>query len=360
MIKGFLFDIFRHGLRFISVIIKLFVKTDDRLILICVGKFFNENQKALIEYVENEYIGDKRIVLFTSIQHLEYSKIECVKSLSLKGLIYFIKAKILVISFGQSDFKPFVKLKSQISVNIWHGIPLKLIGFYIGYLKVDWDYHIVSSEFEKEVMMSSYKLKGEQVKVLGVPKNDKLFETKKNLRTNQVLYLNTFREYENSAFFAFEDRNLEQLNNFLINENLVIIIKLHPNDFNNPNLKELENLSQIQIAQPDFDIQIELKKSLGLITDYSGIVFDALGADLPIVLVPYDLDKYQDERGFNRDYSGFLTNNQISSQKELIRMMLKMKENNGIEEHITEKNTYYKYQDQNSSKRIINFISAIS
>ena len=208
-------------------------------------------------------------------------------------------------------------------------------------------------------MMSSFFLQENQIKILGVPKNDVLFSSKPIKPKKQILYLNTFREKIFSKFFNFENRDLNQINDLLKKHEAYIVIKLHPNDINNQNVKELLCFSQFIMADQSFDIQKELKQSLGLITDYSGAIFDALGIDIPIILLPYDLQEYSKMRGFNRKYGEFLSDSQAFDQIKFIELLKNIIYDKKIIGQESEKYCYYKYLDEKSSLRLLKFIQSI-
>jgi CDP-glycerol glycerophosphotransferase (TagB/SpsB family) len=288
-----------------------------------------------------------------------YNYLPFYKTFSCKGWLSFMKSKKILISHGKYDYKPYIRLPYQTIINMWHGIPLKKIGFKKTKIKVPWDFHIVSSTFEKEIMMSSFSLEDSQIKILGVPKNDILFSSKPKKVKNQILYLNTYRESISSKFFSFENRNLNQIDKLLKKHDTYIVFKLHPNEMNNTNMKELLNFSQFKIADQSFNIQKELKQSLGLITDYSGAIFDALGIDIPVILLPYDLQEYNQIRGFNRKYEEFLPNSQAFDQIKFIELLKNIIHEREITEQESEKYRYYEYLDQKSSLRLLRFIESI-
>ena len=358
--KDKVFSIFQRFIYVLSRLISVFVRKEANLLLICVKQNITENHKALFEYLLDPKSKNKSKIVVLSQMTLQdsYSDLLSYRTFSLKGWVTFLKAKKLLISHGDFDYKPFKKMPYHHVVNMWHGIPLKKIGFE-SERKVNWDFHIVSSLFEKTIMKSSFFLNDDQIKVLGVPKNDVLFSSGNKKVKKQLLYLNTFRKGEFSKFFSFKNRNLNQINELLLESGVSIVFKLHPNEKNNPNIDEVLRFSQFKLADQSFNIQEELKNSIGLITDYSGVVFDALGVDVPVILLPYDLEKYSSENGFNRNYEEFLPHCQAYDQLKFIRLLQTILVGKQIEGQEYEKYKYYKYLDTNSSSRLIEFIESI-
>ena len=356
-----IFVVYQYLILLITIFISFFVKKDNSLLLICVKKNITENHKALFDYLSHSgsKIDLNVIVLSQIILPSCYNHLTSYKTFSFRGWFSFIKAKKILISYGENDYKPYKRLPYQKIINMWHGIPLKNIGYNKNEFKVPWDFHIVSSIFEKEIMMSSFFLQENQIKILGVPKNDILFSSKPIKPKNQILYLNTFREKIFSKFFSFGNRDLNQINELLKKHEVYIVIKLHPNEINNQNVKELLCFSQFIMADQSFDIQKELKQSLGLITDYSGAIFDALGVDIPIILLPYDLQEYSKIRGFNRKYGEFLSNSQAFDQIKLIELLKNIIYDKKTIGQEPEKYRYYEYLDEKSSLRLLKFIQSV-
>lgn len=58
----------------------------------------------------------------------------------------------------------------------------------------------------------------------------------------------------------------------------------------------LEEVDDINAILPDLDL---------LISDYSGVIYDFLWYEKPIILYPYDQKKYEENRGFSLDYDAF-------------------------------------------------------
>jgi CDP-glycerol glycerophosphotransferase len=356
-----IFIVYQYLIFLITIFISFFVKKDNLLLLICVKKNITENHKALFDYLSNPATKTdlKVIVLSQMILPSYYNHLTSYKTFSWRGWFLFMKTKKVLISHGKSDYRPYIRLPYQKIINMWHGIPLKKIGYNRNELKAPWDFHIVSSIFEKEIIMSSFSLEESQIKILGVPKNDILFSSKSPEIKNQILYLNTYRKSVSSKFFSFENRNLNQIDKLLKKHDTYMVFKLHPNEMNNLNMKELLNFSQFKIADQSFNIQKELKQSLGLITDYSGAVFDALGIDIPVILLPYDLQEYNQITGFNRKYEKFLPNSQAIDQIRFIELLKNIIHEREITEQESEKYRYYEYLDQKSSLRLLRFIESI-
>lgn len=340
-------------------LIAFFVKKDNTLLVICARTNLTENHKALISFLSKDNHGFKVVILSRIKTFKSFDQLKAYPTISWPGFWSYLKAKKIVITHGEFDYKPYTKMRHQTVINMWHGIPLKKIGLQVNKCKTSWDFHIVNSVFEKEIIRTSFALKDHQVVVLGTPKNDLLFSQKDRIVKKQVLYLNTFRSDDFSKFFELENRCLDEINSLLLKYQTTIIFKLHPSDVNNPNIEELKAFSQFKIASNLFDIQTELTQSLALITDYSGVVFDALAIDKPVILLPYDFDEYDRKVGFNRDYKHFLPSSQVLNQANFLKLLEQALKHEKIEEQQKEKSAYFEHIDQKSSLRLVRFLKSL-
>jgi len=98
-----------------------------------------------------------------------------------------------------------------------------------------------------------------------------------------------------------------------------------------------------------------------VITDYSGVYFDAVAIDKPIIFIPYDIEEYASERGFMYDYYDNTPGPKIDSQKELIEHFKHLL--NGDDRYHTARekirDRFFEHKDGQASKRLTHFITTI-
>ena len=92
-----------------------------------------------------------------------------------------------------------------------------------------------------------------------------------------------------------------------------------------------------------------------LITDYSGIFFDYLLLDRPIVFAPFDLKEYlKTNRAFYFDYEKITPGPKANNWQEIIIMIDKVL--NGLDSYKKTRQdvnkTFHQYIDGNSSQRV--------
>ncbi|MBE2895834.1 hypothetical protein HPC38_02930 [Pasteurellaceae bacterium HPA106] len=137
-----------------------------------------------------------------------------------------------------------------------------------------------------------------------------------------VLYTPTFRDkyfYKNNqnlkddVNYIFENNDREILSDFLVKENIILIIKFHKS-FNY--YRKLENKLKREDNsycdncyfltfehEKQFNISINdlFNSSDAMITDYSSISFDYLSYNKPIIYYMPDFDEYREYRGFSHE-----------------------------------------------------------
>nr|WP_245677296.1 CDP-glycerol glycerophosphotransferase family protein [Candidatus Arsenophonus triatominarum] len=303
-----------------------------------------------------------------------------IKSGTLKSFYHYFTSKYIVTTHNEMIG---TTSNSQIYVSLWHGMPLKKIG-YLGFDSVGMeDYsanRIATSEIMRSVISACFREKANNVYITGQPRNDFLFEnraidfTDKISKTNRkkIIFAPTFRENQTSLkysdgdaikennFFRVTDFNIEALDIFLDENNAELFIKLHPFEEKTFISTELtKNITIIKtetLQEINLDINHLLNKMDILITDYSSIYFDYMLLDRPICFLIPDIDEYENLKG------GFILEpvtfwmpgahifNQNSLQNELKKLL------NGQDDYQKQRNTINNlinfYKDENSSERV--------
>lgn len=213
----------------------------------------------------------------------------------------------------------FIKRKEQIYLNTWHGTPLKTLGrqskseyFSIGNAQktfLDADYVLYPNVFTMKRMLGDYMVDniGRFTPLLGgYPRNAVFFrrEEENAMREKYNLvgktayaYLPTWRGTIGNVSSKEQDARLfayfEQLDGML-SEEQVIYVKLHTVSASHLLLDGFAHIRPF----PAEETYAFLNAMDGLITDYSSVLFDFAVTGKKIILFPYDLEDYEEERGF--------------------------------------------------------------
>ena len=238
---------------------------------------------------------------------------------SVSGLWCFLRAGYLFVSHG--IFGRYSAEKSnKIVINLWHGMPLKRVCYMES--QTEWvtytDYTIATSPLFQDIMGQSFRKDRAHTLLIGQPRNDLLFEKTDFFEKRGIdrdaykkigVWLPTYRYslvqqrtdgtfHDGQLLFLTAD-DMKVLNDFLVRENILVIVKLHPMDYLQKT--DLPNFSNLLIVkQKEFDSQ--LYPLLGncdfLLTDYSSVWLDYEILNKPIGFVCNDFEEYEKGRGF--------------------------------------------------------------
>lgn len=309
----------------------LYLKKKKQIVFSQARSRYSGNSRYLFEYLADN--GYKVFWLYTDdIQkqkiHNKYSK-HLIYRKSLKGLIHTIKSRLFVICHGSNDLGLFWHIaKLNTVLNLWHGICIKNIALvdvkskdlgneHITNETSYYSYMTTSSEIDRYVTSASHGVDIRNVLVTGNPRTDhyvRNINVKRNSKSEKndfsVLYAPTYRDYELEIdlFFPFYDYSSDRLATFfLINSNIKIYLRPHPNDIkSNEQAKRLEAEFPKNIIyysqQVCDDVDEHMHMFDTIITDYSSIYIEPLLADTPCIFVPFDYELYFKTRGLAYNY----------------------------------------------------------
>jgi len=373
--------LFQFFLKIILIILDklfgLFVTKKYVLVSGLKAKFFNGNNKYLFEHFANNnvdfnyffYTKDKNE--FKLLNQIYPGKI--LYPYNLKTLSVFLQTKIFIVSSGIYDFSPYPILSNRVVFNIWHGTPIKKVGEMNGNKDIQkfiktLDFFTVSSNFEGQIIKENFKLTNNKIFISGLAKNDyinnfdsKFIEENKFLKQNTIiLYAPTFRENGSILKSLDELFDLNKLNEFLELNNALFLYRYH---LNSTESNKVEKYKRIINASSNIynDAQNLLYYTDILITDYSGIYFDFLLMEKPIIFYNYDYDEYKKTRGFLFDYYENTPGTKIKNKNEALKALQEYIDNpdKDIEKIKKIKNKFHKFNDGNSCKRITNKIKQL-
>lgn len=295
---------------------------------------FSDNPQALFDYMmRNRLLENKTIVWHLMSNDAkgtierwindEFRKLNCriiiIKKFTLKSIWLFMRSKVIIDSHGMYDFRT----NRQMEVCLWHGMPVKRIGFLLHGLpqreKLGFGrfFSVTSNEFVN-IFSDVFYVKQELIHIDGQPRNDYLFNPVEEYCgiKDYIIYLPTFRksikktnisnydcEYEADKLFNLSREDWRVISQVLNEQKLNLIIKPHPQDTLD-NLLYIKDYQNILIIN-DRDLLMQhiplyrlLAGSQALITDYSSVFIDYMLTDKPIAFFIPDYDSYKNSRGF--------------------------------------------------------------
>ena len=297
-----------------------------------------------------------------------------------KGFYFQSIAYIGVIT--QSRYLDLNSASPKHIIQLWHGTPLKKMGFddkisnhgdyklplskkilkeVFPVLKIDYNYSILisSSKEVKNKLMSCFGMDPNKIKITGYPRNDALFDSNKtNDLSLKGIYMPTFRDNKsNYSLFSDWGFDVQKVTESLKKNNVSLFVKLHP-------FTEKEDLINIENILRNFDnIHVFKEKDIYkhlnefdfLITDYSSIYFDYLLLNRPIIFAPFDIEYYlNDEREMYYDYNEVTPGPKARNWLELMDFIEESIKNpqKHEKERLKINKIFNKYNDSKSSARV--------
>lgn len=272
--------------------------------------------------------------------------------------------------------------KKQFAIFLAHGsLGKKLKGIYE--INDDCDYMLNQSEFFIPINSEELNIAQEKLICLGYPRNDYLFD---EIKTNSIIFnenikyekiiiwLPTFRQHKggkqdtsknyNYGFPILDsEKSIDRLSKYLKNIGIMLIIKPHPAQdmeyFKSIKLPNIVIIDDELLKQNNIQLYSLLSQSDALITDYSSVYYDYLLTEKPIGLTIDDIEEYEESRGFIFDkpleiFKGFYIKNIDDFIKFLDSIIKNIDFYKDDRKEIKNLTNFYK--DNNSTKRVVEFI----
>lgn len=292
---------------------------------------FSGNERAVYEQVNKDDSIRKIILTRSQPVVLEGQNFIVVPLESPEGQYYLLRAKIVFIKHTPTRNLVY-PLSGELHhlINLWHGIPLKRIGY--ASLDQQTRSHAVAQEHSKckAVISSSsidtlamaaafYPLSYNDIWPTGLPRNDFILrdfqrlpldlqrESEKLLDSLQgrklVLFMPTFRNGQAAACYHFNSDELQYLARWLHDSHAVLGVREHMADISGSYTEQLQSLPMLSLPADDYpNPEVLYRAAALLITDYSSCFIDFMLTDKPMISFAYDLDHYMSvERGLFYD-----------------------------------------------------------
>ena len=314
----FLYSLYYYIGTFSASLAKLFLSTDDRLILFVSygGRKFEDSPKDIYDcMLKDGRFKDYRLVwafIDPTKYTLERGEKVCINSI--RYIMLALKARVWITNVNMKRGLGFAG-KHTLSINSWHGTAVKHIGIdsvegeeFVSKDKYPLaDIMLAQSDYDVNIFSRAFELRKDQVLKTGFPRTDGLIRENSQdniisikkklgipLNKKVIMYAPTFRERK--GVHSWEQKSPLNLKKWeeALGEQYILIIRAHQivekmlgveeNDF-------VFNFSGYPILN-DLLLVTDI-----LISDYSGILFDFAVLDRPIICYAYDYDQYVKDRG---------------------------------------------------------------
>jgi len=349
---------------------------------------FGGNDRMVFEAVKND--RNIRKVILTRSKHIAVEGVntEIYPLKSIQGQRALIQAKYIFVKHTpwRNAYYPLTEKKHRF-INLWHGIPLKRIGYAskdtAGYLDAIGEQHrkchavIASSKVDRLAMAAGfYPLSFKDVWVTGLPRNDLIIREESRLPNDHraklaqlrddvgerklVLFAPTFRNGQKNAYYQFNNEEINQLAQSLKSHNAVIGIREHMADkaksYSDALIgKDIPVLNLNSNYYPD--IELIYREADLLITDYSSCFIDFMLTDKPEICFAFDYDNYtKNERGLFYELEDVFPGpicKDFSSLVNALNMALSGIELEPRVSYLFKKKMFFSYTDDNNSARVV-------
>jgi len=286
------------------------------------------NDRAVFEVVR-DIPAIKKIILYRSKRiALDGVNVEHALLKSREGQAFLLHSRVMFIKHTPTSNLVYPLVDGlHYLINLWHGIPLKRIGFAsrdqqnnlerLGREHSQCKAVIASSKVDRMAMASAfYPLQYNDIWVTGLPRNDFIvreyealpedlqqeFERLKTRLAGRrlVLYAPTFRNAQKDGYYRFNQSELATLARLLDQHGAVLGIREHLADTTHSYSSQLSSIGAIPLGDGLYaNIEILYRQTDVLLTDYSSCFFDYALTGRPIVSFAYDRAQYEGkERGF--------------------------------------------------------------
>jgi len=364
----------------VSILFSLVPKNPRKIIFTSFPDYSDSSEYVYRKFLERKLSSIFKLIWIVNSNPLRENS---VKKYSLKWLFHILTAKYIVSTHGP----PLWKSKNQVEIGLWHGIPLKNQGLYskgLGWRIHTYiyspkiDYLIVTSKFTQKLFSNIFGLPIKKCVILEEPRCDGIYRSKDSATTmlrhitkveklNKIIfYLPTYRRmkgYSISSNEVVENvLNNQAFKDFLRENNLLLILKLHPLDEKSLHIEENENvrtisdskLQKLGITIYDFLSAVDI-----LLTDYSSIFYDFLLLNRPVIFYIPDVELYDNYAGFIIDpRKEFIPADKAMNIEELISALKEALENPAKyeKERLKLCKVFFQYMDNKSADRVVDFI----
>ena len=351
--------------------------------------------RPLITLVQTSYSGCNARALFKNIPErvARQFTVELIKqSNSLEYYSKVMNSDVVVVTEGNYNLNKSMCNPNQIVVDLWHGFPLKAMGYEevtadnTEALPLIWSNVDVIGSYSSlfnDLMERCIRAGEEKYAILGAPRNDLLIQSngpenllrvmkgKVDLSEHTVIvFAPTYRtvpsrpnrdgkkDWDN--WFGFSHFDSKEFNEFLRDNRVHLLVKLHPAEEKvyRDSIQTFSNVSLLtnsDLEESDLDFYEILNATSALITDYSSVYFDYLLLDKPIVFASCDVEEYRANRGFLLEpYDEWTPGDKAVNQEDLEKAILDALANPGKHagNRTRVRSVVHHFNDSNSSDRV--------
>ena len=349
------------------------------------------NDRMVFESVRNNPKIHK--IILTRSKHIQLSgkNLTIIPLKSLMGQRYLMMAKYIFIKHTPKEnvLYPLDSERHKF-INLWHGIPLKRIGYTsLDHIEIldkiskvnNYSYTVIaSSKVDRMAMaVAFYPLTYHDIWITGLPRNDVILREEQYLpldfqeqliRLRQklanrrlILFAPTFRNKQKDGYYQFNNAEKEKLSKLLLSYNAVLGVREHMADKAHSYTDKLigNEMPVINLDKKYFsDIELIYRVSDILITDYSSCFIDFMLTGKPQICFAFDYESYAgSERGLFYELEDIFPGPVCHDFESLLTNLTLALQNQEIEEkqmYIHKRKIFFSYIDDKNTDRLLEYI----
>lgn len=351
------------------------------------------NDRAIFELVKDDPSIKKVILVREKNFRVTGSNVEVAPLKSLAGQKLLLRSKVVFIKHTvPRNVELPLDPKLHDAIGLWHGIPLKRIG----YASLDLQDHlkkiarahskfravICSSEIDHMAMACGfYPLSYQDIWMTGLPRIDFILKKEKELPQDMhrelshldellggrrlLLFCPTFRNDKDNACYEFSAEEKSRLNQVLRENNVVLGVREHMTVKSNGYLNALSGLPLLNLDNRRFkDVEMLFRKADFLMTDYSSCYIDFMVTGRPIIVFAYDYDRYAgQERGLFYDLHTAVPGPVCTTFRDLIsnlEQLLQQRTSDDVPaEYVIKRRMFHAFTDGKNSERVVEAVKRL-
>jgi CDP-glycerol glycerophosphotransferase len=225
----------------------------------------------------------------------------------------------------------------------------------------DTDLFVVSSEREKQYIVSDFGYDPGEVVITGLSRFDSLLAGDVAVKPRQLLVMPTWRDWLQDPDALLDSEYHARWSEFLHHprlraltegRGLEVVLCLHPNMQHFRTL--FADVPARVISQGEVDVQLLLKESAMLVTDFSSVGFDFSFLHKPVAYFQFDRSRFLGPQGSHLDLDEELPGTIVRSADALVAE-IDLRASDGFEmlpEHVERADRFLTHRDRRSSERI--------
>ncbi len=311
--------LYYYIMSFFINLLRLFVKTDDRLVLFVSygGRHFNDSPKCIYDAMKGDarFKEFKLVWAFRNIN--DYPEVD--KKIKIDTLKYYVtalRARVWITNVHMERGLNF-KGKKTYYLHTTHTVLPKLMGKhaveagcenFAPLCSCKFDCSCAQSEYERNIQSDMFEIPIDKVKLTGYPKNDLLTNYTKEkvnlireelgipINKNIILYAPTYRDEKNNKQLCPINFDVWQE---ILGDSYVVLFRAHPIVISQTKIDPNSSFVKDVSSYP-YNTDLMAISDI-LISDYSGIFFEFGVQDKPMFCYAYDYDEYTKGRGLYFD-----------------------------------------------------------